>query len=487
MGKQGWSVLLWGKNGIRFLTFTGGVMLHATNVYIVVTILPSLMSEMSGEFYYSWVATVFIIASLLGTSLATKILGKTGPRKAYIISGLIFTVGTFICGIASTMPLFLIGRFVQGFGSGSLLSLSYSMIRIVFNPSVWSYALSTISGMWGISTLLGPAIGGISIYYGVWRASFWSIGALAVIFSLIAFQVLPKENKNDIVTSPLPLTQLFILSLSLLIISVGGAMDTTVIKISGLVIGFGLLFALAKIESFTLHPMLPRNSFSFSSEFFSVYALILIMTIVVYSVELYFPLFLQELHGQSPLIAGYIASLMSLGWTCGSLFSAGVSTKKVRRLIIYSPILSLLGISILLWLIPTETSTSEHIFIICSSLLAIGISAGIAWPHLLKRILQCANDEDALRASESLTSVQLFSAALSAALAGTITNLAGLFNPGGIVGMVLAAKTLLAALIGLLFYFGIPFALRVSYSISRNPTGQSKSRINRKKTFPPNK
>ncbi|EJF77620.1 MFS transporter [Bartonella birtlesii] len=474
MGKQGWSALLWGKNSIRFLTFTGGVVLHATNVYIVITILPSLMSEMSGEFYYSWVATVFIIASLLGTSLATKILGKTGPRKAYIISGLIFTIGTFICSIASTMPLFLIGRFVQGFGSGSLLSLSYSMIRIVFHPSVWSHALSTISGMWGISTLLGPAIGGISIYYGVWRASFWSIGALAIIFLLVAFQVLPKENKNCVPTSPLPLAQLLILSLSLLIISIGGAMDTTATKISGIVMGLSLLFVIAKIESSTPHPMLPRNSFSFSSEFFPVYALILIMTIVVYSIELYFPLFLQKLHGQSPLIAGYIASLMSLGWTCGSLLSAGVSTKKVRRLIIYSPILSFLGISVLLWLIPTEISTSGHIFIICLSLFAIGISAGIAWPHLLKRILQCANDEDALRASESLTSVQLFSAALSAAFAGTITNLAGLFEPGGIIGMILAAKTLLAALIGLLFYFGIPFALRVSYSISKNPTGQSK-------------
>ncbi|WP_273720889.1 MULTISPECIES: MFS transporter [unclassified Bartonella] len=475
MKKQGWSVLLWGKNGIRFLTFTGGVMLHATNIYIVITILPSLMSEMNGDLYYSWVATVFIIASLLGTSFATKILGKIGPRKAYIISGLIFIVGTFTCSIASTMLLFLIGRFIQGFGSGSLLSLSYSMIRIIFNPSVWSHALSVISGMWGISTLLGPAIGGICIHYGVWRASFWIIGALAIIFWIIAFKVLPKENKNDIPKSPLPLAQLLTLTLLIFIISIGGAMNATVAKICGLVIGLSLLFVLAKIETFTLHPMLPRNSFSFSSEFFPVYALILIITIVVYSIELYFPLFLQELHGQSPLIAGYIASLMSFGWTCGSLSSAGISTKKVHSLIIYSPLLSLLGISILLWLVPTNTSPSEYIFIILCSLFTIGMSAGIAWPHLLKRILQCANDEDALRASESLTSVQLFSAALSAALAGTITNLAGLFNPGGVVGMISAAKTLLVALISLLFFLGIPFALRVSYSILKNPTGQSKS------------
>ncbi|WP_208437680.1 MFS transporter [Bartonella taylorii] len=473
MKKQNWSALLLGKNGVHFLTFTGGVVLHATNVYIVVTILPSLMNDIGGELYYSWVATVFITASLLGTSLATKILGKIGPRRAYVISGLIFTVGTFMCSSAPNMPLFLIGRFVQGFGSGSLLSLSYSMVRIVFSPSVWSRALSIISGMWGISTLLGPAIGGISVYYSVWRASFWIIGALAIIFSLIALKILPKENENFVPTPSLPLAQLLTLILLIFIISAGGAIDTTVAKICGLFIGLSLLFVLAKIESSTFYPMLPRNSFSFSSEFFPLYALILVMTTVVYSIELYFPLFLQELHGQTPLIAGYIASLMSLGWTCGSLSSAGVSGKKVRSVIVYSPILSLFGISSLLWLIPTQDSTSGHIFIICLALFAIGISAGIAWPHLLTRILQCANNEDALRASESLTSVQLFSAALSATLAGTVTNLAGIFNPGGVVGMILAAKTLLATLIGLLFCLGIPFALRVSYSIFKNPTGQS--------------
>ncbi|CAF26262.1 MFS transporter [Bartonella quintana] len=474
MKKQNWSALLSGENGIRFLTFTGGVILHATNIYVVVTILPSIMNDIGGELYYSWVATVFITASLLGTSLATKILGEIGPRKAYVISGLIFTVGTFMCSIASTMPLFLIGRFVQGFGSGSLLSLSYSMVRIIFSPSLWSHALSIISGMWGISTLLGPAIGGISVQYGIWRASFWIIGSLAIIFSLIAFKVLPKENKNYVpISPPLPLLQLLTLTLLIFIISAGGAIDIPVIKICGLVIGLSLLFVLAKIESSTLHPMLPRKSFSFSSELFPVYALILIMTIVVYSIELYFPLFLQELHGQAPLIAGYIAALMSFGWTCGALSSAGVSVKKIHNIIVYSPILNLLGIGILLWLIPTEVSAPEYIFIICLALFAIGMSAGIAWPHLLTRILQCANDEDSLRASESLTSVQLFSAALSATLAGIITNLAGLFNPGGIIGIILAAKALLAALISLLFCLGIPFALRVSYSIFKNPTGQS--------------
>lgn len=71
------------------------------------------------------------------------------------------------------------------------------------------------------------------------------------------------------------------------------------------------------------------------------------------------------------------------------------------------------------------------------------------------------------------TSVQLFSAALSATLAGIITNLAGLSNPGGTIGMILAAKTLLIVLMGLLSCFAIPLALHISHCILKNPTGRS--------------
>ncbi|MCZ2328163.1 MFS transporter [Bartonella sp. F02] len=472
MKKQSWSALLSGTNGIRSLAFAGGVALHAINVYIIITILPTLINDLNGEQYYSWVASIFIIASLIGTILATKMLGTMGPRKAYAIASLTFISGTFMCSIAPNMLVFLIGRFIQGFGSGSLLSLSYSIVRIIFTPPLWSHALSIISGMWGISTLLGPAIGGIAVQYNAWRVSFGIVGFLAVIFLFITLKVLPKENKSEISTPPLPFLQLLILTLLIFTISTGSAMNSTYAQLCGLGIGIFLLFILAKIESSTLYPMLPHKTFSFSSEFFFLYSLILIISAVGYTIELYFPLFLQELHKKDPLIAGYMTALTSFGWTCGSLSSAGASAKKIRIFVICSPLLNILGVGILLWVIPTVDSSLGYTFIICLTLFFIGISSGIVWPHLLTRILKCASNKDALRASESLTSVQLFSTALIATLTGIITNLSGLFNPGGITGMIYAAKVLLIVLIFLLCCLGIPFSLRVSHKMSKNPTGQ---------------
>ncbi|AGF74621.1 major facilitator family transporter [Bartonella australis AUST/NH1] len=470
MKKQSWSALLSGKNGVHTLVFAGGSVLYAVDIYVTITALPSLINDI-GSGGYSWAMSIFTMASLIGTLLSTRILGKIGLCKTYIFSALIFAVGAFMCSIAPTMLLFLIGRFIQGFAGGSLLSLPYSMVRIVFDPSLWSRALSIISGMWGISTLLGPAIGGLSIQYGTWRASFWTVGILAIIFLFTALKILPKDRKEICVSSPpLPLLQLFVLVLSIFIISTGSAVDTTIAKICGLVTGVGLLFVLAKIESSTHRPMLPHKTFSFSSKFLPIYSLMFIMCAIACGVELYFPLFLQELYKKDPLTAGYIAALLSLGWTCGSLLSASAPSKKIHKIIVYSPISNLLSISVLLWLIPTEASAPGRIFIICLALFSTGISFGVAWPHLLALILQCASHQDALRAGESLTSVQLFSTAFGAALAEKITNLASLFSSGEGVKLIFEAKILLAVFIGLLLCVCIPFSLRISNNTLKNKT-----------------
>lgn len=471
MSEQGWSALLSGKNGIRSVTLAGGVALHAVNVYIVVTILPSLVNDIGGQQYYSWAATIFVTASLIGASLAAKLLANTGPRTAYVIAALLFAVGTFICSLAPTMPLFLFGRLIQGFGGGFLLSLSYSMVRIVFAPSLWPRAMGVISGMWGISTLLGPAIGGVFAEYGVWRASFWTVGILATIFSIVAIKVLPKENQNTEAQSRLPIMQLAVLTALVLIISAGSAVEASWAKIGGIVVGVILLFILARLDIRSSNRMLPAGAFIPSSAFFPLYSLMVIISIAVNGAELYLPLFLQELHGEGPLMAGYIAALMSIGWTCGSLPSAGAKPATVRAIVMISPCLGLIGMVTLLWFIPSSWQSAGFIAAISVALFMIGVGAGTCWPHLLTRVLQCARPEDALRASSSLTSIQLFSTALSAALAGTVTNLAGLFIPGGVDGMINAARALFIFLIVLLL-LGIPCAISVARAMRHNPSGK---------------
>ena len=78
--QAGWATLLSGSNGLRSLALAGGVILHAVNVYIATTILPSVVEDIGGIDYYAWNTTLFVAASILGSALSARLLISAGPQ-----------------------------------------------------------------------------------------------------------------------------------------------------------------------------------------------------------------------------------------------------------------------------------------------------------------------------------------------------------------------------------------------------------------------
>lgn len=118
-----WKALLSGSNGIKAIALAGGVGLHAINVFLATTILPSVVKDIGGLEFFSWNTTLFVTASIIGSVLSARLLSKKGPRNAYQFSIIIFSLGTLFCALAYSMPIMLIGRFIQGLGGGFLFAL----------------------------------------------------------------------------------------------------------------------------------------------------------------------------------------------------------------------------------------------------------------------------------------------------------------------------------------------------------------------------
>lgn len=156
----GWADLLSGANGVRSLALAGGVVLHAINVYIATTILPSVVKDIGGLDYYAWNTTLFVAASILGSALSARWLTGMGPRGAYMAATLVFAGGALICAFAPSMAVMLTGRLIQGLGGGLLFALSYAMIRLVFAQALWPRAMALVSGMWGWPPWSVPPSGG---------------------------------------------------------------------------------------------------------------------------------------------------------------------------------------------------------------------------------------------------------------------------------------------------------------------------------------
>ncbi len=81
-----WSELLSGRNGLRSLALAGGVAVHAINVYVATTILPSVVEDIGGLEYYAWNTTLFVVASILGSALSPQVLEKWGLRHSFLMS-----------------------------------------------------------------------------------------------------------------------------------------------------------------------------------------------------------------------------------------------------------------------------------------------------------------------------------------------------------------------------------------------------------------
>src|SRR5690606_30678136 len=137
-------------------------------LYLSTTILPSVVWDIGGLDYYAWNTTVYVVASIVGAAISARLLTRCGPRLAYALAALVFAVGALLCAAAPSMLVMLVGRGVQGLGGGMLVALPYAMTRIVFPEPLWPRAMAMISGMWGIATLLGPALGGIFAELGIW-------------------------------------------------------------------------------------------------------------------------------------------------------------------------------------------------------------------------------------------------------------------------------------------------------------------------------
>ena len=93
----GWGELLSGKNGLRAIALCGGVAVHAINVYIVTTIMPSVVRDIGGINYYAWITSIFVAASIIGSTLSVRLIEQLGLRSAYLLGIFVFIVYLFFC------------------------------------------------------------------------------------------------------------------------------------------------------------------------------------------------------------------------------------------------------------------------------------------------------------------------------------------------------------------------------------------------------
>jgi len=459
-----WADLLSGRNGVRSLALAGGTALHAINVYVVTTIMPSIVADIGGLAYYAWNTTLFVIASIIGATVAASLAARKGGKGAYLLALMVFSLGTLVCANATSMFWMLLGRSVQGLGGGVLVSLAYVLIRQVFEPSLWSRAMGLVSAMWGIATLSGPAIGGVFAQWGDWRAAFWCLLPVVLVLAVIVSVWLPSGNASPDQTR-VPGGRLALLALSVLAVSLASLSDRRGMQVLGVVAGLLLAAWIVWLDRRASVRLLPTGAYA-PSRLRAIYGVISLL-VIGSTAEIFVPYFLQVIHGHEPLVAGYLTAVMAGGWSFGSMLSAGRTGAFATASMRAGPCLMAVSLGLLAWMLqqPNGFEHGAGFVMLCVALAGVGLGIGLAWPHLLTALLASAPADEGALASSSISTVQLYAMSLGAALAGLMANAAGLGDPGGVTGARSAALWVFGVF-AVLVACAMPIARRAAARVS---------------------
>ena len=464
VARPGWHDLLAGANAARSLVLAGGVGLHAVNIFIATTILPSVVADIGGLGYYAWNTTLFVVASIVGSAVSAHALGRLAPRGAYLLATALFALGTLACAVAPTMPALLAGRSLQGLGGGMLVALSYALIRDLFPEALWPRAISLVSGVWGATALTGPLVGGVLAGLGAWRAAFWTLLPLAAGFALLSGRVLGRVAGGEARTAGLPGLRLGLLAAAVLAVSAASLAGDAPLNAAGLAAAAGLMAVLVRLDRASPERLLPPTVFRPSTPLGATYAAMALLVIGTTTI-IFAPFLLQELHGLSPLAAGYLTVVEALGWSAAALATSAAKEAGARRAITAGPATMLVGLAGLSWSMPTD---GAGLTVVAVCLALVGAGVGMGWAHLASRVLALAPAGERDLAASSISTVQLLATAFGSALAGVVANLAGLSDPGTGDGAAKAARWLFAA------FAAAPAlaAVAVSAVLARRPAAQ---------------
>jgi predicted MFS family arabinose efflux permease len=279
---------------------------------------------------------------------------------------------------------------------------------------------------------------------GQWRLAFWSVLPCAALLAILVWTQLRDARAPETRKSGSTLGKVLLLTASVLVMSAGSLSTSWMINLAGVLGGAILVYLMARVDSKSTSRLFPQGTYSISTALGSLYAGIGLVSVAV-ATEIFIPYFLQIIHHMSPLKAGYLTALMSGGWTLGSIASSSRGLKTGDRMIIAGPVLSGLSLAALGVFIPWVGlgEGTDYSWALYLSLLGVGVGIGLAWPHLLTRVFHSAPKGQENIASAAITTLQLFTMALGAALAGIITTASGFVDPGGVQGARQSAQALL--------------------------------------------
>jgi EmrB/QacA subfamily drug resistance transporter len=349
----------------QILVVMGGLMagmfLGALDQSIVATALPTITSELGGLDKLSWVVTAYMVTATAMTPLWGKISDMYGRRLIFQAAIVIFLAGSLLSGLSQDIGQLIVFRAIQGIGGGGLFALAMATMGDIVPPRERGKYGGYFGAVFGVSSVLGPVLGGFFADGPGWRWIFYiniPIGIAALVVTSMALRIHHVRHQHQVdylgATSIVAAVTSF-----LLYTSWAGPDHGWGSGLALLLLGVGIVLSVTfvLVERRAAEPIIPmelfRNSIYSTANVFGV-----IVGFAMFGVIVFMPVYLQVVDDMSPTKSGLALIPMVVGIFSTSI-SSGIAMSKTGRYKIF-PVAGAGVIAAALYLLSTLTATSPY-------------------------------------------------------------------------------------------------------------------------------
>lgn len=314
-----------------------GMFIAALEATVVGTAMPTVIASLGGLNRYSWVFSAYLVTSTVTVPVWGKLSDLYGRRLLYQIGIFVFLLGTLLSGFSATMTELIVFRAVQGLGAGALVPLGMTIIGDIFTLEERAKMQAYFSGVWGLSSVIGPIVGGFITDQISWRWVFWvnvPVGFVAAAIIGFALKEPKLREKPKIDYAGAALLMLAISLLMLALVEGGASLETLFapVNLALFAVSIGLLAVFWRVERRAPDPIIPFNLFRNRTVSVSIAAGFL-GGVAMFGAISFIPLFAQGALGATATEAGSLLTPLMLAWVSMSVVGGRLLLKTGYRMI----------------------------------------------------------------------------------------------------------------------------------------------------------
>ncbi|MDT5348003.1 MAG: hypothetical protein QOH91_1290 [Mycobacterium sp.] len=408
------------RRNFIFLAIVLGMLLAALDQTIVATALPTIVANLGDAGHQSWVVTSYLLASTIVTALVGKLGDLFGRKRVFQAAVVCFVIGSVLCGLAQSMAMLVGARALQGIGGGGITVTASALIGEVVPLRERGRYQGMLGAVFGVTTVVGPLLGGYFTDYLTWRWAFWVNVPVSVVVFVVAAAAIPElmsSIKPVIDYAGIVFVGLGATGLTLAT-SWGGTRypwgSTTII---GLFVGAVVaLCAFVWVESHVPEPILPIRLFR-SPVFTVCCVLAFVVGFAMLGALTFLPTYMQYVNGVSATTSGLRTLPMVVGMLITSTGS-GILVGRTGRYKIF-PVTgtALMAVAFLL-MSRMDVSTSALVQSVYLVILGAGI--GLSMQVLVLIVQNTSNFEDLGVATSGVTFFRTIGSSFGAAIFGSL-------------------------------------------------------------------